>query len=314
MIDKDKLISESLDFSFLNSDIKKLSYFKDPKLSEGHVLLEIKDDQIFVLNSHKSIDELRLNTFGNFLINIINGLNINCRFILNTRDENSSMGFSTFQFSKKENNSHHITVLDPHYILRYINYKPSDQKQFKDKKNKIVFRGTDTGCYPNPLKNERIQLSKETFKKSWADIKISKFLFYDKESLSSFEIEQDKIKGDFLDFAQQSENKFIADIYGHTVAWDRNIWAMGLNSILLKLHLFEKDKIHVWYSKFLDDHHIVPNLFLKDLEDFVTLTPENKLLEILEKQLNFSKVINDQNTHKEYMKKVLIKYNEAYNG
>jgi len=313
MIDKDKLISESLDFAFSNSDVKKLSYFKDPKLSEGHVLLEIKDDQIFVLNSHKSIDDLRLKAFGSFLLNIINGLNINCRFILNTRDENSSMGFSTFQFSKKENNSNHITVLDPHYILRYINYKPNDQKQFKDKKNKIVFRGTDTGCYPNPFKNERIQLSKEAFEKPWADIKISNFLFYDKESLNNFKIEQDQIKGDFLDFSQQSENKFIADIYGHTVAWDRNIWAMGLNSILLKLHLFEKDKIHLWYSKFLDDYDIVPNLFFKDLENFITLTPENKLLKILEKQLNFSTIINNRSTHEEYMQKVLIKYNEIYN-
>jgi hypothetical protein len=313
MISKDKLISESLDFAFLNSDIKKLSYLNDPKLSEGHVLLEIKDDQIFVLNIDKSTDHLRLKVFCNFLLSIINGLNINCRFILNTMDQDSSIGFSVFQFSKKENNSHHITVLDPHYILRYINYKPNDQKEFKDKKNKIVFRGTDTGCYPNPAKNERIQLSKEAFKKSWADIKISNFLYYDKKLLNRFGIEQDEIKGDFLDFAQQSENKFIADIYGNTVAWDRNIWAMGLNSILLKLHLLEKDKIHVWYSKFLDDYNIVPNLFFKDLEGFITLSSENELLKILKKQLNFSKVINDKNTHKEYMKKVLIKYNKAYN-
>ena len=310
---KEKLILEGLDFSFKNSNIKILKHFKKPILQQGCIHIELKNGQISILDYHSDVHKIRLEAFFSILQLSIQNLDLNCRFILNTSDHESSCGFSILQFAKSIN-SNHLVVPDPHLVIGYKNYKPIDKINFKDKKNSIVFRGADTGNYPNAQKNERIQICNILKNKNWADFKISKFTNYCSNSLNYFNIDLNNIYGSELNFEEQSKYKYIADIYGHTVAWDRNLWAMGLNSIILKIHYCSKDKFYLWYSKYMDDYNIVPNLQFENIENFILLESEQSKLSILQKQLQFSNILNNYQTHVDYLRQFMITYNNIYNG
>lgn len=309
----ENLISKSLDEAFLGSNPRLLSKFKKIKVPFGCALFEVKGNTLVNLSNNPSINERRLASLKNFYEFMVKDLNLNCKFLLNTTDLDCDSDFSIFQFSKKESGSHHITTLDPHIILSWLNYKPFDTKPFEKKINKVVFRGTDTGSYPLADKNERIHICNTLVDENWADFKISKYLSYCEESLNHFGINKKNIDGDFLDIKHQSEYKYIADIYGNSVAWDRNLWAMGLNSILLKIHAFKKDKFHLWYSKFLDDENIVPNVSLSNLEAFLKEMSDSEALKILNKQLEFSKLLNNKSVHLNYVQNLLVRYNKLYN-
>jgi len=311
-MNKKELILKSLYFCFENSNIKILKYFKKPILQQNCIHIELKNGEISILDYHSDVHKIRLEAFLNILKSSIENLNINCRFILNTSDHESSCRFSVLQFFKSIG-SNHLVVPDPHLVIGYKNYKPIDTIAFKDKKNSIIFRGSDTGSYPNANKNERIQICNLLKKENWCDLKISKFTNYCFDSLNFFNIDINEIYGNELNFEEQSKYKYIADIYGHTVAWDRNLWAMGLNSILLKIHYSNKNKIHLWYSKYMDDHNIVPNLKYKNLNNFIFKESEESKFCILQKQLQFSNILNDYQTHIDYLREFIIIYNNIYN-
>ncbi|MDB4317727.1 hypothetical protein N9973_00355 [bacterium] len=307
------LIKESLDFSLSNSNPFLLNRFSNFALPNNCVLIEVKDDSIYLIKSEDSNHTVRLNGFVGILKDCIAGKNFHFKFILNLSDHEVFSDFPVFTFSKYSG-SNHILVPDPHYCISYRNYKPIDSTDFSEKKRAVVFRGADTGSYPIASCNERINICDRLSSEKDFDLKISKFDNYCKSSLDHFGFNFDDISGDFLSREDQSAFKYIADIYGHTVAWDRNLWAMGLNSILLKIHFGSKKIFHLWYSNFLDDHNIVPNFDVDSLLEFFRNDDIERDKKILEKQKQFSAILNDDFTHVTFFSLLLEKYNQLYNG
>ena len=124
-----------------------------------------------------------------------------------------------------------------------------------------------------------------------------------------FNIDSDRIKKGFLSKEDQLNYKYIADINGNTVSWDRNMWAMGSNSVLFKIYHHEDKRVFLWYSKYMTDKNIVPVLHSSEVETFVNSDNED----ILNKQIQFSNLLNDKLTHVKFINRFIERYNYEKN-
>lgn len=304
-MNQEELIESGLYFAFKNADVNILSKFDNIDIPMGCALLKIQGENIELMD-HKSIDRIRLNAFIRFLASSVNKRDLNLVMILNTRDEGCKSDFPIVQFFKQED-SNCLCVPDTHLTGLYLDYKCEDQKPFDKKINDVVFRGSDTGEYPNALKNERISIANLFHEKF--NIGVSNYTRYGQKSLEHFNIDSNRIKKGFLSKEDQLNYKYIADINGNTVSWDRNMWAMGSNSILFKIYHHEDKRVFLWYSKYMTDKNIVPVLHSSEVETFVDSDNED----ILNKQIEFSNLLNDKLTHVKFINRFIERYNYEYN-
>lgn len=319
---QEKLINYSLNLNTGYISPKFLKYIKNPELKDGYVFLSLDKDNFSFISASPKVDKHRLNSTLFFIKKVINdfGLNLNFKFILNTYDEPSVgdipiFGFCGNKFEKKSN----ILIPDPHITGKYLGVEIKDELNFQEKKESIIFRGSDTGSFPIAQKNERINACWKTKNDAKIDFKISNFVRYSKDILKESGVNIDKISSPYLSFKDQLQHKYIADINGNSAAWDRPCWVLGSNSILFKIQTETKSD-ETWYSRYMLHQGIVPRLNIEELKE---ASKENfnflKLLNISpttlnSKQKQFSKILLDYSTHQTYLKEVLVKYNKQYNS
>ena len=309
---KEDLIEKSLKNNFALSwecDARVLKYASNPKLEDGHVFIEINQQGMVVLAHSPKVDQARLQVVTAFIGEVIKkfNLNLNFRFILNTYDEPATGDFPVFSFCGNPKYPCNIVIPDPHLLSRYMGKTYADNKEFKYKKEGMVFRGSDTGSFPCATKNERIAACNKTYSNPRYNFKISNFVSYSKDGLDLFGVDIDKISGPYLSNADQAQFQYIVDINGNTAAWDRPCWALGLNSILIKVQL-NKDSDETWYSRYMETEDIVPRFNLSEL-DTVNLDPSV----YNPKQQQFAKILLNRETQEEYLKNILIRYESQYN-
>ena len=162
---------------------------------------------------------------------------------------------------------------------------------FENKYNKAVFIGASTGNPFNLLLNQRINASIWSLGSDWlrkhVDIKVKGIVQMDSNYLSSylndFGYKISDIQTKFMSKDEQLLNKFIISIDGNTYSWDRPIWVMRSNSLLMKW----KGNSEGWYYP-----------LLKENKHYISVDPNN-----FENQFNFYKnnlnisnqMINDAN-------------------
>lgn len=311
-MDRDKFLDACVQHCFDQTEInlKPLRDTHNIELPPRCVLIELKGRRVKILRKDDIIQEKRLEIFLKFLQEFLSecALQFNFRFILNTYDEDIKTEFSIFEFSRECTSRNNLIVPDPHLTSFYMGKRTSDGKHFEDKIPKIVFRGTDTGVYPDSESNERIYFCDKFKDDSLYDFKISKFLDYTPEHLERHNFDIKNIEGEYLSHEEQAEYRYIADINGHTIAWDRNCWALSLNSVLIK---FQKEKVHkfeTWYSNYLYRRGIVP--VCSNHQDVRELEGREK--EIIRRQKEFSKLLLSRRVNMEYLKRLLCLYQEKY--
>ena len=310
MISKENLIKFSCDQYPEDCNPKILKVINNPKLDDGHVFIELNKSGMTVLAHSHKVDQARLQIFTGFMASVIKKFNLNLafRFILNTYDEPATGDFPVFSFCGNEKYQSNIVVPDPHLLSRHMGKTYTDNKDFKTKNSSIIFRGSDTGNFPIASKNERILACWETKDKPSIDFKITNFVSYSKQCLDMFGFDIDKISANHLTLQDQCQHKYIADINGNTMGWDRSCWALGTNSVLVKIQLTNISD-ETWYSKYMELNHIVPRLLIKEIENFNSIEAEYNI-----NQQIFNKILLDPATQEEYLKNILIKYESQYNN
>lgn len=309
----DDFISYCVDNCFSNSDtkigIKALKFAKDVNLQKSCVLFEINGKELKILGNESGVDKLRLDIFIKLLDATVSkfGLDLNFKFIVNTSDEDVNCGFPVFQFSRNTIDSHNLLVPDPHLLGRYLNKTEIEDVDFEDKKDVCIFRGSDTGKFPNSGANARIFSCLNFKDRKKYDFKISNFTQYNEDVLKINDLSISDISGDYLSNEQQLQYKYIADMDGNTIAWDRNCWALPSNSILVKYQFSNLIEYETWYSRYMYDNKIVP---ISKFGDDVFKIKNKK--ELLEKQKSFAKVFLSQNIVLRYCKEILEKYRHEY--
>lgn len=292
-----------------NCNPKILKIVNQPKLEDGHVFIELNQDGMKVLAHSPRVDQARLQVFTQFMGSVIKkfNLNLNFKFVLNTYDEPATGDFPVFGFCGNSKHKSNIVVPDPHLLSRYMGKTYADNQDFKNKDRRVIFRGSDTGSFPCPFKNERIMACIHAHDKPNLNFKVSNFVNYTKECLDLFGIDIEKISGQYLHNVDQAQYKYIADINGNTAAWDRPCWSLGLNSILVKVQL-QKNSDETWYSKYMEVENIVPRFSMSEL-DSINLDPSF----YNPRQQEFCKILLDPTTQEEYLKNILVKYDSQYN-
>jgi hypothetical protein len=313
MIEKDQFIDYCVENCFSNPAIEEyialFKYGKDVKLPDGSLVFQINGRELKILKHTSGVDQLRLNSFLKLLDKTISkyNLNLNFKFILNTRDEDMDCVFPAFQFSRNTEDSKNILIPDPHLLDRYLGKTECNDSLFKDKINKCIFRGSDTGKYPNALANSRIYACNKFKNSKTHDFKISNFISFNKEILEYYDIDINNISGEYLSPKDQLKYKYIADMDGNTIAWDRNCWALPSNSILIKYQFSDYSEYETWYSKYMYENSIVPRL--KFHEDLSQINLDN----LLEKQKSFTKIFLNEKIVEKFFSHILVNYNFEYN-
>lgn len=277
------------------------------------VLLELRRNGVFMLKKDPSADIHRLQIFTDFLRTVLSTykLQLNFTFILNTGDEDQHCGFPLFQFSRNCATSTHILVPDPHLLSRYLGRTIVDPVPFHKKKSVFVFRGSDTGAYPDASSNQRIAICDALSHKPDCNFRITNFINYNNDLLAHFNYSMEKIQGEYLTIDDQSMYKYIADIDGNTIGWDRNCWALPLNSLLVKLHYDGLLPFETWYSTYLYSNNIVPVINTNEPWPPALIKTEEPLIK---KQQEFSQLLLSREVCMEYLRRVLLCYNEYYNS
>jgi hypothetical protein len=234
------------------------------------------------------------------------GVDLDCRIILGPHDsinkgdpverEVSKVGFCC------PLNSPHFAIPDPHYLSYVANPVP-DTVKWEDKRDQVVFRGTDGSM-------DRINFSFLSYPNSFIDSKISRFLSHDKESLLSQGIDINHIRGDWLTHHDQLEFKYILDLYGHSIGWDRPCWGLPSNSIVI-LGLPKTQRSFTWYYPYIKENKIIPEFTQEDLASRSDLAGDDDVFSL---QQSFASYLLEPQTPYLFMKEFLINYNAHYNS
>ncbi|NBC05498.1 MAG: hypothetical protein GVY20_17575 [Bacteroidetes bacterium] len=294
-------------------DSPKCVRINDPMNIPGKcVLIGIDGNKVNILKRDEIIQEKRLKIFIKFLKEVISkyNLHLHFRFILNTFDEDKESEFPLFQFSRQCSSRNHLVVPDPHLVSKYLGMRVNNLQSFEEKIPKIVFRGSDTGAFPDVALNERIYFCKLFKEDDRYDFKISRFFAYTPDLLERQNIDVKDIWGNYMSQEEQAGYRYIGDINGNTIAWDRNCWALPLNSVLIKFQREKGQKYETWYSNYLYKKQIVP--ICSDQGDVEGLRGREH--EIISRQKEFSKFLLTGDISREYFKRVLCLYNEKYHS
>lgn len=285
----------------------------DPiNIPDKSVLIGIDEKKVKILKKDDTIQEKRLKIFIKFLQKVLSKYNLQFqfRFILNTFDEDKESEYPLFQFSRQCSSRNHLVVPDPHLVSKYLGMRVNNLQSFEDKIPKIVFRGSDTGTFPDVSSNERIYFCKLFKEDENYDFKISRFYAYTPEILRRHNSDIKDIWGNYMSQEEQAGYRYIADIDGNTIAWDRNCWALPLNSVLIKFQTKREQKYETWYSNYLYKKQIVP--VCSDQREADELRGREN--DIIRRQKEFSKLLLSRDVCREYFKRVLCLYNEKYHS
>jgi hypothetical protein len=174
---------------------------------------------------------------------------------------------------------------DVRVVLGYD--KVGEGESWEQKDDKVVFRGSSTGCGRTASTNMRLKVSE--MKKEWLDAgvtKLTKNLKYDTvHGLGMVEKVPTVPK---MSFEEQSKHKFILNIDGNVAAYRLLTW-MQTGSVIFKV----KGPFRVWYEEKLVDKKTVVEIKedLSDLEEKYEwcLKNDDKCRKIAERAMKLSK-------------------------
>jgi hypothetical protein len=310
---KEELINHCLNEVFKKNCIKHLRCRKDWSISSQEIVFDINGKNINISRAHQEQSEIRFNFVKDLIYRTINyyNLNLNCQIIVATHDTvQQGEKYTRLCFSCSFD-SNHLQIPDPHifYHIFSLNEHLKNDTSFETKKDKIHFCGSDTGALYEDLLNQRIKFCNKAYGNANVTAKITNFVSFKKEMLQDLGVDIDKIKGEYIPINKQLENKYILNIDGNAASWDRTGWGMASNCYLIHLKS-ELCNLVNWYYPYIQKNNILPICSEEDILSFnIKYNPEIK-----EKQKKFASLILDPNTHFEYLKELLIRYNEAYNG
>ena len=242
-------------------------------------------------------------------------LDLNCRFILSPEDDintgdgperrGSKIGYSCAL------DSFDLAIPDPHF-LKYIGRSHIDEELQKQllplsgQINQAVFRGSDTSA-------QRVRVSQKSLESPFINSRISNFL--DRVDAATFfkGIDKEKILSPWMCPEEQLAYKYILDIYGHTIAWDRPCWSLPSDSVLVSLKpcLNENKEVHTWYSHFAYQEGIIPQVNEKEL---FASKEWGEYSALRKPQKEFGNLLLHPETLLSFFSKFLFKYNFIYNS
>jgi hypothetical protein len=154
----------------------------------------------------------------------------------------------------------HLDIPIPTYddYKSIINPDQQFELNWDNKKNKLVFRGSATGCNVD-FKNLRIKLVKESKKYNKMDLGITGFPKKIKVNNKKVDFMKPVIKkSNFIDKKEQSKYKYILDIDGNSAAY-----RFGPNFKMKSCQFKIKSKSYLWFNYLLRDkidYYLVNNL------------------------------------------------------
>jgi len=312
---------------FVNSCIEEVFSNNNIRANRGveragdyDVVFHIKGDSIEVLDVGSRVpqalfDHRVIPTLGLFRWALERSdLKMDCRFILSPEDnintgDSPGCSFSKIGYSAARQ-SPHLPVPDPHFLGYVGNSKWErawgEEGVLELKINRAIFRGTDTS-------KQRVRIAQQTLDNIFVDVGITNFL--DRKDEKSFfkDIDKSKIQRDWIGPQEQLKHKYILDIYGHTIAWDRPCWALPANSLLVSVRpcVAETPEVHTWYSHFAYSQGIIPWIEEEDLRKAEDWSPYDELNYT---QKDFGRLLLDPKTLLSFTNKFLKRYAEEYNS
>lgn len=231
---------------------------------------------------------------------------LDCRIILGPHDsidkgDPKDRGISKVGFCCPSD-SPHLAIPDPHY-LSYVANPIIDITPFEQKKDRVVFRGTDGSM-------DRVIFAARSAKKEFLDCKVSRFLSHNESSLLEEGININEVRGDWMNHQDQLKYKYILDMYGHSIGWDRPCWGLPSNSILILIPP-EGNRALTWYYPSIIEKNIIPEFSMHDLLNTNSL---EQYTQLLPEQQSFGKEILKPSTVYNFMKEFLLVYNAHYNS
>ena len=250
----------------------------------------------------------RVNPILHLISRIINkeSMELDCRIILGPHDsidkgdpqhrDTSKVGFCCTATSP------HFAIPDPHY-LSYVQNPIIDIVPFGEKKDRVVFRGTDGSM-------DRIIFASRSAKKQFLDCKVSRFLSHNESSLREEGIDINEVSGNWMNHQDQLQYRYILDMYGHSIGWDRPCWGLPSNSIVILIPP-KGNRALTWYYPSIIENNIIPEFSMGDLLNTSSLQEYDH---ILPEQQSFAKEILNPSTVYNFMKEFLLEYNAHYNS
>ena len=248
-------------------------------------------------------------------------LDLDCRFVACINDgvplTDKYTKFSTFG---RHYSSNHIGLPDPlvcgsltfgQKIRDYI----TQDIPFKNKKDGMIFRGSDTSKQRENLLNQRMMFCLDNKNSNFIDAKITLFAHYTDKMLENHKINKSEIYAERTSPKEQLEYKYMAYINGNTVSGDRMMWQMASNSLLVQVEPKDNEDDYIWYHSFLNSLDILPTFPEETFfEDFTEFELKHDVEEIIKRQQHFASIILDAGFQMLYTKEALEKYNELYNA
>lgn len=300
------IIDHCIKENFANNSIQHIKHVKNIQLQPNEIVIEIKDKNVYLVDQHKVIDNLRLQFFTNLLKYPLSKLNnISCKVIINLCDGcRYSEKYTRLCFSASKS-SKHIQIPDPH-IFQYEKF--NDNIEWKDKLDIIYFIGSDTGRLDDDLLNERVRFCNKAKSTQHIHAKISNFVHFNDEMLHDLSIDKNSISSQYVPIDQQLNHKYILNINGNTASWDRIPWAMMSNSYLI--HLASDFDEYNWYFPFIQETNAIDTYSADDLlNNSINYNSNKKKL-----QKDIASILLSHSTQLDYFTQVLINYNRIYNS
>lgn len=228
------------------------------KLYDISKITSIDEAELYINYKNGKVSFIHNEECGERVILVKNKLNfdldtsVNFCIKLNVHDTCTEEGTLTFG-----NKSEDLSVLFPdlYQLHNYFDSLKKDNVSFDDKINKVIFAGSTTG-ESNAMTNTRIKMCLWALDKSFCYFKITSLV------QMSFFPRLKEISSNFISQEEQLNYKYILSIDGNTNAWDRPVWIMNSNSVLLK---YTNSNTHNgWYYP-----------LLKENEHFISVTENN---------------------------------------
>lgn len=213
---------------------------------------------------------------------------------LNVHDTCTETG--TLTFGNKISDTS-VLFPDLYQLHNYFYTLEQDVSIFNNKINKIIFAGSTTG-ERNAVSNTRIKMCLWALDKPFTYFKITSLV------QMSFFPRLKEIKSDFISKEEQLKYKYILSIDGNTNAWDRPVWVMNSNSVLLKYSY--QNTHNGWYYPLLKENKHYISVNEDNIEEkFLFLEKnENVCNEITSNANEFVKEYCTYDSALEYIKKL----------
>ena len=190
---------------------------------------------------------------------------------------------------------------------------------FDKKVPKIVFAGSSTGSlspYENTRLNTAVWSKSDLWARSFTDIFLTNMVQMKEEEVGEFfslkSVSRESIMKSFMSIDEQLTYKYILSIDGNTWAWDRPVWVMNQNSVLMK---YDSNQVGWYYPCLKENFHYIP-VNMNNMEKQYTFLENNpnQSREIISQAQQFVKSFCTPIAYQVYLKYLIQYVFEKYNS